>query len=420
MFCESQLLKLSGGIAMKRLIAVIQILAMLIFIGCTSQSMVNATNSEPSIVRYPPADDYTRGKIEELPSYDENLNRGWQVDVRSTDLSSLDLSDRLYDLLHADFDSSTIWPHKLPLDFDPDKIAEMGKDPGLNVKALHKEGITGKGVSIAIIDQTLLVDHAEYADRVRFYEEINISEDEPAQMHGPAVASIALGKTVGVAPEAELYYIAETHGTFNNGAFESDFTYLAQSIDRILEINRDLPQDKKIRVISISAGWLPEDKGYNEVVEAVERAKEEGIFVVSSVLERTYGFRFLGLGRNVLKNPNDFESYGPGSWWEDHYFLNESNYKNMLFVPMDSRATAGPTGINDYAFYYQGGLSWSIPYVAGLYALSCQVNPDITPDIFWKEALETGVTIDIEKEGEVYHFGKIADPVKLINKIKIK
>ena len=31
--------------------------------------------------------------------------------------------------------------------------------------------------------------------------------DPDAQMHGPAVSSIAVGKTVGVAPEADLYYI---------------------------------------------------------------------------------------------------------------------------------------------------------------------------------------------------------------------
>ena len=32
-------------------------------------------------------------------------------------------------------------------------------------------------------------------------------------MHGPAVASIAVGKTVGVAPEADLYYISSVNGS---------------------------------------------------------------------------------------------------------------------------------------------------------------------------------------------------------------
>lgn len=84
------------------------------------------------------------------------------------------------------------------------------------MRELHALGITGKGVSIGIIDLTLLVDHREYAGRLRLYEEIHTlrgSEGVPAdtgeaQMHGPAVASIAAGITVGVAPDADLYYIA--------------------------------------------------------------------------------------------------------------------------------------------------------------------------------------------------------------------
>jgi hypothetical protein len=66
------------------------------------------------------------------------------------------------------------------------------------MRTLHAEGITGKGIGVAIIDQTLLVDHREYKDRLRVYEE---AEDitggwMEVQMHGPAVASIAVGKSV--------------------------------------------------------------------------------------------------------------------------------------------------------------------------------------------------------------------------------
>jgi hypothetical protein len=36
---------------------------------------------------------------------------------------------------------------------------------------MHAQGITGQGVGIAIIDNPLLVDHEEYAGRLRLYEE---------------------------------------------------------------------------------------------------------------------------------------------------------------------------------------------------------------------------------------------------------
>jgi hypothetical protein len=161
-----------------------------------------------------------------------------------------------------------------------------GKNPGLGVRALHRLGITGNGVGVAIIDQALLVDHVEYRDRLRLYEEIH-NGDETAAMHGPAVASIAVGRTVGVAPGADLYYIAETHGSVESRQFVFDFVPLARSIDRILEVNRSLPATRKIRVLSISEGWSPRQKGYAEVTAAVERAMEGKVTPVRKLERRT-------------------------------------------------------------------------------------------------------------------------------------
>lgn len=39
---------------------------------------------------------------------------------------------------------------------------------------------------------------------------MNIDEKRLIEMHSTAVASIAIGKTVGVAPNALLYYIADS------------------------------------------------------------------------------------------------------------------------------------------------------------------------------------------------------------------
>jgi len=216
-------------------------------------------------------------------------------------------------------------------------------------------------------------------------------------MHGPAVASIAVGRTVGVAPEADLYYIAETHGSVESGQFVFDFVPLARSIDRILEVNRSLPADRKIRVLSISVGWSPRQKGYAEVTAAVERAKKDRIFVVSSSVSATYDgkFNFHGLGRNPQADPEDFRSYRPGLWWMDQFWGFSAGSPALLLIPMDSRATASPTGNDDYVFYRQGGWSWSIPYLAGLYALACQVEPGITPEVFWTKALATGDSVEI-------------------------
>ncbi len=380
------------------------------------------------IERRPIAASINRGTLRVLKSYDPaNAADPWQVDLRGYDLSSLDVRERLKDLTYATFDAGTKWPAALPEGFNPDLIMQVGKNPGLGVNSLHIKGITGRGVGLAVIDQPLLTEHVEYKDRLKLYEEIHIPAYSAAQMHGPAVASIAVGKTVGVAPGADLYYIAEYHGDFVKSGFNWDFTWLAKSIDRILEVNKTLPVKRKIRVISISVGWSPEAKGYAEVVEAVNRAREAGLFVVSSSLYQTYGFYFHGLGRDPGADPEKAASYEAGLWWANTAYsgtwssrLNEAGFgeDQILLVPMDSRTTASPTGAEDYVFYRSGGWSWSIPYIAGVYALACQVKPSITPETFWKAALATADPLEVTKDGKTFRLGRVVNPVKLIDSLK--
>ncbi|MBK9924909.1 MAG: S8/S53 family peptidase [Anaerolineales bacterium] len=384
------------------------------------------------ITRHPEPVDYSDLSIyTEHPVYDPNSTDPWQVDLRSSDLTKLDLSYSQEALSYATFDSKTKWPTagKMPAGFNWQEIMELGKDPGLGIRSLHDAGITGKDVGIAIIDQTLLVDHIEYKDNIRVYEECDDITGGwlEVQMHGPAVASIAVGKTTGVAPDADLYYIATGDCGGSTGIEDLDFSCRAKAIQRIVEINKNLPANKKIRVLSMSIGWVPESKGYNEIKAALNEAKKEGIFVISSSLDLTYGLHFQGLGRTPLNDPNQPKSYSPGLWWEKDFFdgmrLNFQSggtLRQTLLVPMDSRTTASPTGVNDYAFYRQGGWSWSIPYLAGIYALTAQVKPDITPEEFWETALNTGETIQIQHADKEYEFGVILNPQALIDALKSK
>lgn len=411
---------------MKRFICLIIAISILLS-GCTSAKTIQTEISEQSeiyrtllspenklsIVRKPSAPDYSYmnpGKMTELPIYNPDSDEMWQINLRSSDLTNLDLSERLNDLLNSNFDSKTLWPDKLPDGFDPQVIMELGKNPGLGIRELHKKGVTGKGIGIAIIDQALLVDHVEYKEQLKMYEEIHCF-DEKAQMHGPAVASIAVGKTVGVAPEADLYYIAETHESRNEkGEFELDISWIAKSIDRIVEVNKTLPREEKIRVISISLGIGGKMTGHEKVFDSIDKAKEEGIYTI-----HVESNPYFGLGRNPLKSPDDITSFTKGEFWKKQRYEND-----RLLVPMDYRCTASPTGADDYVFYKEGGMSWTVPYIAGLYALACQVKPDITPETFWREAFNTSDTISVGDSNQE-KLGKIVNPIRLIEKIeKIK
>jgi subtilisin family serine protease len=384
----------------------------------------NLPDNFPVIERKPSVANWDFGKMYSVPTYDPNSTDVWQMDLRSFDLSDLDLRQSLNDLMYADFDTQTQWPStdKMPPGFDWQRIMELGKNPGLGVRSLHTQGITGRGVGIAIIDQPLIVDHQEYADRIRLYEEINVDPTTESQMHGPAVASIAAGKTVGVAPEADLYYIGSWPGDWGTGGpnnFTYDFRYYAQAVQRILQINQQLPEGRKIRVIAMQIGWSPDQAGYDEITAAVKEAKAAGLLVVSSSLEETFGFKFQGLGRAPLADPDKFESYEPGLWWaKDFYAVNQ--FSDRLLVPMDSRTTASPGGAGEYVFYRQSGWSWAIPYIAGIYALAAQTKPTLTPDEFWLIAMKTGRTIELKQDGKAIPFGPILDPVALIAALQAK
>jgi hypothetical protein len=397
------------------------------------------------ISRSPKAADYShlivmiRNELARIPDSNPRKLEDAFEDVRSCDLSEFDLT-RLTDWFDFIlFDSKTKWPKKMPPGFFPEKVMESGKNPGLGICSLHQQGITGHGVSIAIIDYPLLVEHIEYRRNLRWYEELNWPfEDDTASMHATAMTSEAVGKTVGVAPGADLYFIASFNGKpYTPGharVFSFDYTQHAKAIDRILEINKQLPSKKKIRAISISAPWSPEMQGYKEMSQAVKRAVDQGIFVLSPNIFETYdhNFWYQVLDRDPLGNPDDFSIYSvipwnksirlvkiPGSLFDKYYEEQFDRFAKgeILLVPIDSRTYASPTGKYDYAYFRGGGWSEVQPFLCGLYALACQVKPDITPELFWEKALETGIDRDVIKGDRKYR-GRIVSPGKLIQSLR--
>lgn len=342
-------------------------------------------------------------------------------DLRGGDLRDMDLSDREDELFSADFDTRTQWPEKLPEGFDPEQLLELGKDPGLGLRALHEQGITGKGAGIAIIDQTLLVEHREYADRLRLYQEYHTAAKDDASAHGPAVSSIALGETVGVAPEALLYFIADDVGTGTEDSFVRDMTYYAEDVDRLTALNETLPEGEKIRVISMSVGWMPDTPGAEALEAAIRRARAAGIAVVCVNSQDPLLEPWMGMGRTPYGDPDSPEDARPGAFWAENLY--NGDYRgadgSLLLVPMDRRTAASPAGEAEYAYFAEGGMSWAVPYVAGLYALACQVKPEVSYEEFLAAAQATARPVSIWKDKETeYPYGRAVDPAALLEALK--
>lgn len=276
-------------------------------------------------------------------------------------LVKLDLCDQEEILAKLPFDSLTKWPpmEKLPPGFDPAERLAKGKNPGLGVKKLHALGIDGRGVGIAIIDQPLLETHQEYAAATRLYKTLGV-DGVPPQMHGPAVASLAVGRQIGTAPGAGLYFFATP-------TWKKDNSYYAQALNAVVELNRQSAPNEKIRVVSVSFGGFRESMNYELWQKALAVAQAENILVITCAAD---WINFGNLSRNPSGNPDSPDVYIPESW---------DIPMHELWVPGANRTRASNTGESVYAYDVVGGRSWTTPYLAGVAALGYQLNPALTP-----------------------------------------
>ncbi len=306
-------------------------------------------------------------------------------------LANLDLREHRELLEAMPFDSRTVWPEsgKIPDGFDPGALLDEGKNPGLGIRALHKQGVNGRGVGIAVIDQPLLKDHVEYADRMVRYETIDVP-GVPPQMHGPPVASIAMGKTCGVAPAASLYYFAVPMWKQDNKPY-------CDVIDTIIDLNERADATEKICAVSISTGMFPQQANFDRWKEALKKADQHGILVVTCAQERfSYGM----LARIPGKDPDDPSSYESGKY---------GVRPGALLVPAANRTTASHNGREVYAFWREAGMSWATPYLTGLAVLAYQVDPDIEPDAIIELWRRTAVRTDV---------GSIVNPAGFIEAVR--
>lgn len=329
-----------------------------------------------------------------------------RLDARGTDLGQEQVPWPTEELWEMMFDSNTRWPADLNPDFDPQQVLEQNNAPGLGVRQVHDElGLTGKGINVAIIDQPLLTTHEEYRDTICYYKSLQTG-DHTATMHGSAVASILVGKNAGVAPGANLYYLVGYESGLDN--IEQDVT---ESLLYLLNVNETLPPEQKIQVISISNST----KG-DAYMEALEQAKEQGVFVVDVGCRQYRRVKIAMLGRQPMSDPDELEKLLPGSLAAENFYSSGIE-REQLWIPTDHITTASPTGDADTVYYSVGGMSWAVPYLAGVYALALEARPELTPEEFWEAAYDTAVTVPVEKDGKTYTLNRVIQPLPLLQKL---
>lgn len=291
-------------------------------------------------------------------------------DVRDKDLSGISPAEVAAVIDTLKFNKDTIWPRQnLPPGKRPEKLLEDAMNPGLGIRYLHKQGITGKGVNVAIIDQPLYQDHPEFAGKIAEYFDTGCNSE--SSMHGPSVASLLVGTNCGTAPDAKVFYAAAP-------SWLKDSAYFARALDWIIEQNAKLPADRKIRVVSVSAApsgpGSPFEKNQQMWDDACSRAEAAGILVLDCTSHHGFIRRcFLdAVGR---ENPSRCSSdISPGQKFDSK--------NDILFAPSGPRTMAEEYQKGRFTYQYnaRGGVSWAIPYVAGVLAMGWQVNPRLGPE----------------------------------------
>ena len=282
-------------------------------------------------------------------------------------------------------------------------VLEKGKNPGLGVKSIHKRGITGRGVNVGIIDQNLCLSHPEFKGKVVQYKDIGCNQPpNRGSMHAPGVLGLLAGTTLGTAPDVHVYFSAAPSWT-------QDTKYQAEALEWILEVNQSLPKDSRIKVVSVSAAPSGKGSPFNKNTrlwdKAFKKAKKEGILV----LDCTKHHGIIGPCYYDIHDPDDLSKCKIGY---PGMTMQRRPPKNRIYAPCSFRTTAEEynDGNPSYQYHGRGGLSWSVPYVAGVLALGWQVKPDLKDNEIVRLLFKTAYITD-----DSY---KIINPVAFIDAVE--
>ena len=375
-------------------------------------------------------------------------------DGRFTDISGLQMS--LEDLLDMQSDGTTKMSDSQRNTLNP--VSDAMKNPGLDMTGAH-ERFTGKGVKIAVIDQPLSP-HNEYNKKILHYEKIgygnNPNEECEGTMHAAQTVSMINGTNCGVAPDSNIVYYAAQNVTYdkddiekymmslklaieqtsnkdykkylkqqlkylkknknNPNTFVSKNENYTKAIRKVIEENKNLPPDQKISVISASWAFDEIAPDYPELVEAIKEATEQGIFVISGSMNNMYGVNIMSADRNPSKDVNDPSSYHEGTYARLTNFSKNASDEvkdNTILLPTEHRTLADYRTTDGYI--YNGasdGSGFNAAYLAGMYALMKEANPNITPLEFLERILVTSNEC-YNKDGSFA--GRLINPQNLLD-----
>ena len=238
-----------------------------------------------------------------------------------------------------------------------------------------QHGLSGKGVTVAVIDSEAALGHPALRNRVIHRRNFTQEAWGTPDAHGTAVAGIIGANSTeytGMAPDATIYNykVLATHLAFNATDFEG-----ALAIQQALEDG--------VRVANCSWGAGPATDGTSREARACDRAWRFGLTVVKSAGNQGPGQRTLTTpadaeGVIVVGATNDdgsaverYSSRGPtGDNRTRPHLVAPGGAENVGLQGLLAGGAVGPIG---------WGTSYAAPHVTGLLALLLERNPELSP-----------------------------------------
>ena len=281
------------------------------------------------------------------------------------------------------------------------------------VTALHKQGVTGKGVTVAVVDsglwehRSLLEDTAGNKRLLARYDALTDVVDEEAvdeSGHGTHMTSIIAhsGETIGKdGPTGTFKGVAPDAGLVAVKVLDRDGFAHVLEIVRAIQWVVDNREKYNIRVLNLSFSQTPRWPYWEDpVAQATLRAWAEGIAVVAAAGNDGPEVETIGSPGNVpyvitvgavtdswtpeTRDDDyipDFSSRGPTpSGYVKPDIVALGGHMTGLIHPESEIVKEQPEDILRTGEFVSTGTSQASAFVSGLLALLLQLEPDLTPD----------------------------------------
>ena len=250
----------------------------------------------------------------------------------------------------------------------------------LVINELHQNGLTGKGIRIAVID-TGVENHPDLMGAVKLKVSTTVEAYASTNGHGTGVAGVIAARNnstgvLGVAYESEIYSIKALD---ENGS--GDLDAVVRAIDLAIH--------HKVHIINMSLG----SNGTTTALKnAIARASQAGIMVVCAAGNETFAV-------GAVNQKLEVSSFSSMGWEVDIAAPGErilTTWKNSSYAKVS-------------------GTSFAAPFTSGVFALLLQAGIKINHEIVKSTA------IDIEEPGQDVKSGHgLINPIAIYTGYKPK